>query len=354
MPRHIPFLDLHAHFPMHTKFPPMPFNDPSEAWKKEAFDRLNMLVNYEKGKPRVSLSNWFADKGNRVTGFGSVLYDPEDELLVDTGDKPRPEAIKHIEAQRNNVEKEATAAGVKIARNPKEVDEYLADGVPFIFHTLEGGFSLGGNSDKVAELAKLGIASIIPAHLLYRSVATCENAFPPLIEPLFNAELKKQPNFGLSSLGHDIVEACLANKVIVDITHARSDAQYDIFKIADGYPDLPLISSHNSVQGIMAAGLNLSDDAIKRIQNSNGVIGVIFYTQWLKNGVFDTRSDVQLITDVIDYIHSVTKCFDQIAIGSDLDGFIEPIDLCSNYSKMSAIVDPIIYRYGQEEANAAL
>lgn len=348
MPKRIPFLDLHAHFPMHTPFPPEPFTNPGDEWKKAAFDVLNDTANYENGKPRVSLDNWFKDTGNRVTGFGSVLYDPEDELFVSTGVNPRPCAIHHVEAQLKNVEDEIHADGrVQIAYNPDQVEHFLTNGQPFIFHTVEGGFSLGGDKTKVQELASLGVASLIPAHLLYRSVATCENAFPPLIEPAFDEELKHQPELGLTQLGCDIVEACFQNKVIVDITHARSDAQADIFKIADGFPKLPLISSHNSVRGINPAKLNLSDQAILRIQQSNGVIGVIFYTQWLRTGLDDPRGDAQLITDVIDYIHGVTNSFDNIAIGSDLDGFIDPIQLCSNYSKMSAIVDPIMYRYGQ-------
>jgi microsomal dipeptidase-like Zn-dependent dipeptidase len=348
MPTHIPFLDLHAHFPMHTPFPPEPFADPADKWKKAAFDALNNMANYEKGKPRVSLDNWFRDTGNRVTGMGSVLYDPEDELFVNTGVKPRPGAICHVEAQLRNVTDEIQRDGrVQIAYNPNQVEDFLTHQQPFIFHTVEGGFSLGGKPEKVKELASLGVAALVPAHLLYRSVATCENAFPPLIEPLFKEQLDSQPNEGLTSLGYDIVEACFKNKVIVDITHARSDAQRDIFKIADGYPDLPLISSHNAVRRINSATLNLSDEAILRIQKSEGVIGVIFYTEWLRTGTGDDRDDVQLITDVIDAIHTVTKSFENIAIGSDLDGFIDPIKLCSNYSKMSAIVDPIIYRYGR-------
>jgi microsomal dipeptidase-like Zn-dependent dipeptidase len=331
---------------MHTPFPPEPFTNPDDQWKKFAFDAINNKANYENGKPRVSLLNWFSDKGNRVTGFGSVLYDPEDELFVDTGDKPRPEAICHVEAQLRNVTNEIRKDGrVQIAYNPAQVCDFLKHDQPFIFHTVEGGFSLGGDPCKVKELASLGVAALIPAHLLYRSVATCENAFPPLIEPIFDDQLKHQPCFGLTQLGIDIVEACFENHVIVDITHARADAQCDIFGIADGYPNQPLISSHNAVRGINPAPLNLSDEAILRIQKSHGVIGVIFYTEWLKN--HQDRADIQLITDVIDYIHSVTKSFDNISIGSDLDGFIHPIDLCSNYSKMSAIVDPILYRYGQ-------
>jgi microsomal dipeptidase-like Zn-dependent dipeptidase len=348
MPARIPFLDLHAHFPMHTPFPPIPFSDPLDEWKKLAFDSLNALANYENGKPRVSREHWFGDLGNRVSGFGSVLYDPEDELLVTTGTKPRPDAIKHVEAQLTNVEKEIHCDNrVKIVYNPGDVEDCLNHDVPFLFHTLEGGFSLGGDPRNVVALAQKGVASLTPAHLLYRSVATCENAFPPIIEPLFDAELKHQPNLGLTQLGCQVVEACFQNRMIVDITHARHDAQQEIFDIADGYPQLPLISSHNSVRGILNVGLNLSDEAIAHIQKSNGVIGVIFYTQWLRTGAADPRSDIQLITDVIDYIYQKTGTFDHIAIGSDLDGFIEPIEICSNYSKMSSLVDPILYRYGQ-------
>lgn len=346
MPISIPFIDLHAHFPMHTPFPPA--GGTPDPCKKETFDAFNHLVNYERGKPRVSLENWFADFGNRVTGFASVLHDPEDELLVDTGSEPRPGAFANIMAQLANVEEEidATKGRVKIARNPGQVEDFVKRGQPFLFHTLEGGFSLGGDEKNVAKLAKYGVASIIPAHLLYRGVATCENAFPPVVEPLFKAELDNQPKIGLSGLGKRIVEACFRSKVIVDITHAREQALKDIFSIAGGYPKQPLISSHNAVRAINSAHLNLSDQVIRRIQKSGGVIGVIFYTHWLRKSSLDTRGDIQLITDVIDHIHNVTGTFDHIAIGSDLDGFISPISTCSNYSKMSAIVDPISYRYG--------
>jgi len=158
MPARIAFLDLHAHFPMHTPFPPMPFESPGDEWKKVAFDKLNRSVNYENGKPRVSLANWFADSGNRVAGFGSVLYDPEDELFVGSGDKPRPDAIKHIAAQQNNVENEIAAdQRAKIAYNPTQVDNYLKRDVPFIFHTLEGGFSLSGDPTRLSTSSPLGI-----------------------------------------------------------------------------------------------------------------------------------------------------------------------------------------------------
>jgi microsomal dipeptidase-like Zn-dependent dipeptidase len=314
----IKFIDLHAHFPMHTRFPPMPFENPLDFWKAGVFDTLNATVNFEDLKPRVSLDRWFKDNQNfAVTGLGSVLYDAQDDFFVGTA--PIPRAIDHICAQIKNVEAEINADGrVNIAYTPAQVEGFLNAGQRFIFHTLEGGFSVGDSAANVNTLADAGVAYIIPAHLLYRGVATCENGFPPSVFPLFKRELEEQPNLGLTDLGKAIVETCFQRGVIVDITHARADARQDIFEIAAGYPDRPLISSHNGVQAICDAGLNLSDDSIKRIQQSNGIIGVIFYPQWLRHlEGDDPRPDLQLITDVIDYIYAVTSSYENIGIGSD-------------------------------------
>jgi membrane dipeptidase len=356
MAEHVPFIDLHVHFPMHTRFPPMPFEDPFDGWKKPLFDAVNGALNYEGLQPRASLPHWFADDPDlRVSGLGSALYDPADELLVKTGAQPTPAAIDHLCAQLCNVEAELAADGrVMVARNPKVVERYVHDRRPFVFHTVEGGFGLGGSADHVTTVARLGVASLVPAHLLYRGVATCETGVPPLAEPFFAYELAHQPHFGLSSTGEAIVEECFRKGVIVDITHARGDAQARIFEIASGYPNRPVISSHNSVRQIFDAGLNLSDEALLKIKATNGVVGVIFYTHWLRRPGLDLRSDVRLITDVIDHIRLVTGSDEHVAIGSDLDGFIEPISMCSNYSKMSRLAEALLHCYPRITAEKIL
>jgi microsomal dipeptidase-like Zn-dependent dipeptidase len=344
----MPFVDLHAHFPMHHEIP----DDPGQ---RMLFDSLNRTLNYELFEPRVSLKRWFKDNPEGgVTGFGSVLHDPQDDFFVH--EFPVPKAFDHIREQMRRVEDEIREDGrVQIARTPRQVENFLSTNQKFMFHTLEGGFSLGGDPANVEVLADLGVAAIIPAHLFYRGVATCENGFPPVAHLLFLEELAKQPCFGLHPLGTAIVEACFRRGVLVDVTHARSDAQKDIFEIAAGYPDRPLISSHTAVRGICDAGLNLSNDAIKTIQKSQGIIGVIFYKQWLHHALGpDLRDDFRLISDVIDYLKCVTGTYENIGIGSDLDGFIEPIGMCSNYSKMSALTLPLMEKYGQATAEEIL
>src|SRR5690348_56675 len=98
----MPFIDLHAHSPMHTKFPPRVASDPIEAeGTKLEFWAANLSLNSAAGKPRVSLSEFEAGSPG---GAASLLYDPDDEFLRPP-DKPRAEALPNLLAQMDNVEK---------------------------------------------------------------------------------------------------------------------------------------------------------------------------------------------------------------------------------------------------------
>src|SRR6202007_2808583 len=141
----------------------------------------------------------------------------------------------------------------------------------------------GGNPDNLSVLAKRGVAYVIVAHLFFRGVATCVNAFPFLPDPIFDVLNPDQdPDVGLTTLGRAIVDRLFQAKILVDITHCSERAQDAIFAIAEDYPGQPVISSHNGVRGESDYPLNLSDRAISRIADSGGVIGVILFPHWLR------------------------------------------------------------------------
>ncbi len=57
------FIDLQAHFPMHTKFAPRVGSDRVEAkGKKLEFRAASLFRNFAAGKPRLSLSEFEAHK----------------------------------------------------------------------------------------------------------------------------------------------------------------------------------------------------------------------------------------------------------------------------------------------------
>jgi microsomal dipeptidase-like Zn-dependent dipeptidase len=340
----MPLLDLHAHFPMHMHFPPRIADFPPPLDKEVEFWAANMLLNFQGGKARVSLNNLLAGAPG---GIGSVLYDPDDEFFRSA--KPVPSAFPDVLAQLDQVESELKKSGkVKIARNPGDVANYLASEDRFVFHCLEGAFAFGGDPNNVQKIAARGIAYVTVAHLFYRGVATCENAIPFVDDRLFQSVLNPEQDqtLGLTNLGHEIVSQVLKNRILVDVTHCTQQAQKEIFRLAAQH-GAPVISSHTGVRPTSDYPLNLTPEAISDITKSNGVIGLILAEHWLRQPreQFGGPDGFELLFRAIRCIHEVTHSYDNIAIGTDLDGFIQPITLCQNYSETPKLVNAIQGEY---------
>jgi microsomal dipeptidase-like Zn-dependent dipeptidase len=280
-------------------------------------------------------------------GAGSVLYDPDDEFFRDA--TPRPEAFENLLAQMDNVEKEIAAAhgAVEIARNPADVSRCIDSKQRFLFHCMEGGFAFGGDPGNVVRAAARGVAYVIVAHLFFRGVATCANAFPFLPDELFSALNPEQDDqTGLTPLGEDIVSEIFRNGMIVDVTHCSDRARDDVFRIAKNFPGSPVISSHNGVQHESKYPLNLSDDALRQIADTGGVVGVILYPHWLRHPdeqIFGADG-FPIVFKTIQHIADVVG-FDHVAIGSDLDGFIKPVKGCETFAQTPALESAIQARF---------
>ena len=342
----MPFLDLHAHFPMHTRFPPQLSQGPPPAGKELEYWVANQFLNYQGGKPRVSLDELIAGADG---GIGSVLYDPDDEFFHDA--TPIPAAFDHLLAQMANVEAEV-AGKVTVVRNPDQLEECLHSHEKFLFHSVEGAFALGGNPDNVDVLASRGVAYVVVAHLFFRGVSACQNALPFVPDAVFEGALNPYQGStpGLTDLGRRTVARLLEKGILVDVTHATEAAQNEMFQMARDHGNAPVISSHNGVRGTSNYPLNLSDAAVRQIAASNGVVGVILFPYWLRqpaDQVFG-KDGFPLVYDAIDWLHSITGNYDHIAIGTDLDGFIQPIHGCCDYSQTPALVAAIRARYGPD------
>jgi microsomal dipeptidase-like Zn-dependent dipeptidase len=339
----MPFIDLHAHYPMHTRFPPRMSQGPPQIGKEIEFWIANQLLNYQGGKPRVSLDELIAGADG---GIGSVLYDPDDEFFHDAS--PVPGAFANLLAQLDNVEQEV-AGKVTVVRNPTDLERCLRAGEKFLFHCVEGALALGGNAANVDTLASRGVAYMVVAHLFFRGVAGCENAFPHVPDVLFEGLLNPDQDSkkGLTELGRQVVDRLLQQRILIDITHANGPAQDEMFGMARDHGNAPVIASHIGVRKTSHYGLNLGDDTVRRIAASNGVIGIILAPYWLRHPseqVFG-RSDVSLMFDAIDWIEDITGSLDHVAIGSDLDGFIQPIHECCDYSQTPALVAALRAKY---------
>lgn len=339
------FIDLHAHYPMHLGLPRF-VNDHAivRFSRRVLYGLANQVANYEPiHRPRVTARMILE---SNITGLASVLYDPEDEFLV--RQEPHPAAIEHIRQQIKQVESDASANGIDIAKTWSEIERSRKASKPFIVHSVEGGQSLSGNPDHVRELEGAGVVYIVLAHLRYMGLAGCAKALPcktDFWQKLINQD--QDPYIGLSRLGFEMLEAILDSKVMLDVTHCSDLSRNDIMRY---YKSIkcrrPVISSHSGVQYLAGYELNLSDEWIRFISDSGGIIGVILFPFWLASQP-KGRNGIDLVGDTIDHIRSVGGD-DCVGIGTDLDGFIQPIRECKNYSELPSFLDKLAKRYESE------
>src|SRR4029078_4014334 len=107
-------------------------------------------------------------------------------------------------------------------------------------------------SERVAELARLGVAYITLAHLIYRGVATNAPALPMFTDREYEAIFCQPAGGALSPLGERIVRAMYEHRILVDISHMRKDAIVEPFELLHhldrerGAPagDYPVLATH--------------------------------------------------------------------------------------------------------------
>jgi microsomal dipeptidase-like Zn-dependent dipeptidase len=118
---------------------------------------------------------------------------------------------------------------------------------------------------------------------------------------------------------------------------------------------VPLIASHMACR-FGSLEYNFSDETIARAAQRGSVIGVIFcdhyITSGLRRGPTKTFDDtVEAMTRHIDRVHDVTGSYDNVALGSDLDGFIKPtVKGLEDISQTPVLRAALTERYGPDVA----
>ncbi len=114
---------------------------------------------------------------------------------------------------------------------------------------------------------------------------------------------------GLTPLGRSVMGRMEQLGMIVDIAHCSHQCVADVLASARR----PVVSSHGGVQAVCKVNRNLSDDEIKGVAKTGGVIGIGYWDA----AVCDTspRSIAKSIRHVRDLVG-----IDYVGLGSDYDG----------------------------------
>ncbi len=116
---------------------------------------------------------------------------------------------------------------------------------------------------------------------------------------------------GLTPFGRQVIARMEAKGMIVDVAHASHAAVADILRVARR----PVVSSHGGVQATCRVNRNLTDDEIRGIARTGGVIGIGYWDA----AVCSTAPAA--VAAAIAHVRDVAG-IDHVGLGSDFDGAV--------------------------------
>jgi membrane dipeptidase len=208
---------------------------------------------------------------------------------------------------------------------------------------LEGGHSIEGNIALLRTFYRLGVRYM---------TLTWENS-NPIASSAADTSTQKG---GLTELGKEVIKEMNRLGMIIDISHLSEQAFWEVMELSKA----PVIASHSCVKAICNHYRNLTDEQIKAIAKSGGVIGINFFSGYLdddfrkasdsiykeiqikseelkerfkgddkkieeetellyQNAKFPPPTSLSKLVDHIDYIVKLVGP-DYVALGSDFDG----------------------------------
>ncbi|HEX6375298.1 MAG TPA: dipeptidase [Allosphingosinicella sp.] len=197
---------------------------------------------------------------------------------------------------------EAASHGrLRIVRSGIDVRRLLADRsagrrVTGALLSIEGLQNLEGRLDSLGRLHAAGFRMAGLAHFF-------DNELGGSMHGLAKA--------GLTPFGRRIVREMERRGMIVDIAHSSHAAVADVLAMAKR----PVVSSHGGVQATCQVNRNLSDDEIRGIARTGGLIGIGYW----QGAVCDLSPAA--IAAAIAHVRDLVGV-DHVALGSDFDGAV--------------------------------
>lgn len=128
---------------------------------------------------------------------------------------------------------------------------------------------------------------------------------------------------GLTDAGRALVRACAELGLVVDLSHLNEAGFWDVAELELG----PLVASHSGVHALCAASRNLTDRQLDAIAASDGLVGIVFATPFLRpDFADDADTPLSLIAEHARYVADRIGV-GHVALGSDFDGATVPAEL---------------------------
>jgi len=224
------------------------------------------------------------------------------------------------------IERESSGA-VRIVRDASSLDDCLADGALASVLHLEGAEPIGAGLEELERLHAAGLRSLGIAW-------SRPNRFGHGVPFRFPGSPDQGP--GLSDAGRALVRACNELGVVVDVSHLNERGFWDVAATSAA----PLVASHSNAHALCPSPRNLTDDQLRAVGESGGVVGIVFCVGFVReDGADDPDTPLSALAAHAAHVAEVAGV-DAVALGSDFDGATMPREL-PDASQLPALHDAL-------------
>jgi membrane dipeptidase len=312
-------------------------------WGKKAGDPVASFLAGD-GEGHLDLPRMV--KGGFAGGFFAIFVpSPQDEQFADDEDMNPPAAheVGQFAAFSATVSmasllfriEEASEGRFKVCRSVADIRSALADGqIAAIFH-IEGAEAIDVELKALDVLHKAGLRSL-------GIVWSRDNLFGRGVPFRFPCTPDTGP--GLTEPGKALVRRCNELRILIDVSHLNEKGFWDVAR----HSSAPIVATHSNAHALSASSRNLTDEQIRIIGKSGGMIGLNFANGFLRaDGRWQSENGLDTMMRHLDHMMKLAG-EDHVGLGSDFDGARIPSQI-GDASGLPRLVEAMkAHGYGEE------
>ena len=206
------------------------------------------------------------------------------------------------------------AVPVRVLRSPGDFATLDADEIGLI-PTIENGRSLEGRIEVLDEWASAGVAILgLTWNAANELAVGCQGG-----------------GGGLTEFGRSVVNRAAELGIATDISHLNPEGALEVLSA-----QVPVLATHSNCRAIHDHPRNLSDDQLRALAKTSGVVGLNLYPPFLGTGVVSIQSFVAHAQHCSDLIG-----VDYLSVGTDLDGIDETASGFRDHRDLPRLQEPL-------------
>lgn len=214
-----------------------------------------------------------AKAGGLDAQFFSIWVEPQ--LFGATGPRAVKRADDQIAAIRTFAEKHPETW--QLATSAADVRRAAQDGKIAALMGLEGGYAIDEKLENVQRYYDLGVRYMSPAWSVSTSWAGSSGDEAGAAR-------------GLNDFGKSVVREMNRLGMMVDVSHVSDKTFWDIVNTSTK----PVVATHSACRAIADVPRNLTDDMIRALAKTGGVVNVIFYPEHIEPGWSQLKKKVDV------------------------------------------------------------